>query len=116
MLDIMQDENGVILRNGDFVLDGGIDGVAQQAEIRVGTNRGEWWLDETQGLPWVPGILASRLPASIVSNMINAEAKRTPEVSDAKTTAISDVKGNYKIRFAVYIGSESTEVTSGISE
>ena len=116
MLDIIQDENGVILRNGDFVLDGGIDGVAQQAEIRVGTNRCEWWLDETQGLPWVPGIMASRLPASIVSNMINAEAKRTPEVSDAKTTAINDAKGNYTIRFAVYIGSESTEVTSGISE
>ena len=41
MLDIMQDESGVILRNGDLVLDGGIDGIAQQAEIRVGTNRGE---------------------------------------------------------------------------
>lgn len=53
MLDIMQDESGVILRNGDLVLDGGIDGIAQQAEIRVGTNRGEWWLDETQGLPWL---------------------------------------------------------------
>lgn len=77
MLDIMQDEDGVILRNGDFVLDGGIDGIAQQAEIRVGTNRGEWWLDETQGLPWIPGIMASRLPVSIVSNMINAEARRT---------------------------------------
>ncbi|KAF1367505.1 hypothetical protein [Yokenella regensburgei] len=115
MLDIMQDDKGVILRNGDFVLDGGIDGVAQQAEIRVGTNRGEWWLDETQGLPWVPGIMASRLPASIVSNMINAEARRTAEVSDARTTAISDVKGNYTIRVAIYVGSDSTEVTSGIS-
>lgn len=115
MLDIMQDENGVILRNGDFVLDGGIDGVAQQAEIRVSTNRGEWWLDESQGLPWSTGILASKLPSSIVSNMINAEAKRTPAVTDAKATSVSDAKGNYVIRFAVYIGSDSTEVTSGIS-
>lgn len=115
MLDIMQGADGVILRNGDFVLDGGINGIAQQAEIRVGTNRGEWWLDETQGLPWVPGIMASRIPASIVANMINAEARRTPEVSDARTTTISDVKGNYTIRFAVYVGSDSTEVTSGIS-
>ncbi|BBR58919.1 hypothetical protein [Klebsiella sp. WP4-W18-ESBL-05] len=115
MLDIMQDDDGVILRNGDFVLDGGIDGVAQQAEIRVSTNKGEWWLDETQGLPWTPGILASKLPASIVSNMINAEARRTPAVTDAKTTAVSDAKGNYFIRFAVYMGPVSTEVTSGIS-
>ncbi|EFV1553510.1 hypothetical protein HRM29_003923 [Salmonella enterica] len=115
MLDIMQDEDGVILRNGDFVLDGGIDGIAQQAEIRVGTNRGEWWLDETQGLPWIPGIMASRLPASIASNMINAEARRTQGVSDARTTTINDEKGNYTIRFAIYVGSDSTEVTSGIS-
>lgn len=115
MLDIMQDDDGVILRNGDFVLNGGLDGIAQQAEIRVSTNRGEWWLDETQGLPWIPGIMASRLPASIVSNMINAEARRTIGVTDAKTTTINDTKGNYTIRFAVYMGSESTEVTSGIS-
>ncbi|EIL8222959.1 hypothetical protein LMD74_000537 [Salmonella enterica] len=115
MLDIMQDEDGVILRNGDFVLDGGIDGIAQQAEIRVGTNRGEWWLDETQGLPWISGIMASRLPVSIVSNMINSEARRTQGVSDARTTTINDEKGNYTIRFAIYVGSDSTEVTSGIS-
>ncbi|PVR05829.1 hypothetical protein C4680_08630 [Salmonella enterica subsp. enterica serovar Bareilly] len=115
MLDIMQDEDGVILRNGDFVLDGGIDGIAQQAEIRVGTNRGEWWLDETQGLPWISGIMASRLPVPIVSNMINAEARRTQGVSDARTTTINDEKGNYTIRFAIYVGSDSTEVTSGIS-
>ncbi|ENJ8540572.1 TPA: hypothetical protein ACIJVJ_005179 [Raoultella planticola] len=115
MLDIMQDESGVILRNGDLVLDGGIDGIAQQAEIRVGTNRGEWWLDETQGLPWLPGIMASRLPVSIVSNMINAEARRTPGVTDARTTTINDVKGDYTIRFAVYVGADSTEVTSGIN-
>lgn len=115
MLDIMQDDDGIILRDGDFVLDGGIDGIAQQAEIRVATNRGEWWLDETQGLPWQPGIMASKLPISIVSNMINAEAKRTVGVTDARTTTINDVKGNYTIRFAVYIGPESKEVTSGIS-
>ncbi|HIC8437249.1 TPA: hypothetical protein ACW7QV_003344 [Citrobacter braakii] len=115
MLDIMQDDDGVILRDGDFVLDGGLDGIAQQAEIRVATNRNEWWLDVSQGLPWTSGILASKLPASIVSNMINAEARRTPEVTDAKTTSISDVKGNFVIRFAVYVGSESAEVTSGIS-
>ncbi|BDN97321.1 hypothetical protein KAM621c_24260 [Citrobacter braakii] len=115
MLDIMQDDDGVILRNGDFVLDGGLDGIAQQAEIRVATNRNEWWLDVSQGLPWTSGILASKLPSSIVSNMINAEARRTPGVTDAKTTSISDVKGNFVIRFAVYVGSESAEVTSGIS-
>lgn len=115
MLDIMQDDDGVLLRNGDFVLDGGLDGIAQQAEIRVSTNRGEWWLDETQGLPWLSGILASKLPASIVSNMINAEARRTVGVTDAKTTNINDVKGDYAIRFAIYVGAESTEVTSGIS-
>ena len=43
MLDMMQDDNGVILNGGDLVLDGGIDGIAQQCEIRVGMNKGEWW-------------------------------------------------------------------------
>lgn len=115
MLDVLQDDDGVILINGDLVLDGGVAGIAQQAEIRVATNRREWWLDETQGLPWIPGILASRISSQIVANMINSEAKRTADVSDASTTAINDVKGNYSISFTVYVGSESTEVTSGIS-
>lgn len=121
MNDIMQDENGVILVNGDFVLDGGVDGVAQQAEIRVATNRGEWWLDVTQGLPWLPGetvnsgILASKLPAQIVANMINAEARRTPDVMDAKTTTINAVRGDYSIAFDVFTGDGSTGVTSAIS-
>lgn len=114
MIDIMQDKNGVILVNGDFVLDGGVDGIAQQAEIRVATNRREWWLDETQGLPWLPGIMASKLPSGIVANMINAEAIRTPDVLDAKTTRINDIRGDYTIAFDVFTDGGSTGVISAI--
>lgn len=110
MLDVMQDDDGVIIRDGDLVLDGGIDGIAQQCEIRIGTQQGEWWLDESQGLPWIDGILGRKLPAQIVANMLAAEGMRTEGVTDIKIISAAFVGGNMSIRFAVYKGQEFQEV------
>lgn len=113
MLDVMQDEDGIIMKNGDLVLDGGIDGVAQQCEIRINTNKGEWWLDESQGLPWVPGIMGSKLPVDIVSKMVQCEGLNTAGVSNITITSAVDVGGKQQVNFDVYVGTESKGVSVG---
>lgn len=116
MKDILQDDDGVILMGGDLVLDGDIDGVAQQCEIRLNTNKGEWWLDEGQGLPWVSddgGIMGSKLPADIVAKMVQCEGVRTDDVSDIKITSAVEVGPELEISFDVYVGTESKGVKVG---
>ncbi|MNB60032.1 hypothetical protein D3C76_1121880 [compost metagenome] len=116
MKDILQDDEGVILVGGDLVLDGGVDGVAQQAEIRLNTNKGEWWLDESQGLPWVVeagGIMGSKLPADIVAKMVQCEGMKTDDVSDIKITSAVRVGPETEINFDLYAGTESRGVTVG---
>ncbi|MGK0743591.1 hypothetical protein ACSFCX_03815 [Yokenella regensburgei] len=110
MLDVMQDKGGVILKNGDLILDGGIDGVAQQCEIRVGMNKGEWWLDESMGIPWFFGVMGQKLPASIVGKMIADEGVKTEEVTDLRITRGENVAGRMAILFDVYVGEESKRV------
>lgn len=113
MMDVMQDDNGVILAGGDLVLDGGVDGVAQQCEIRLNTNAGEWWLDEGQGLPWIPGIMGSKLPADIVAQMVQCEGVKTADVSNIQITSAIRVAGELDIRFKVFVGSDSKGVRIG---
>jgi hypothetical protein len=116
MKDILQDDDGVIFKDGDLVLDGGVDGVAQQCEIRLNTNKNEWWLDEGQGLPWVSeagGIMGSKLPADIVAKMVQCEGMKTDAVSDIKITSAVAVGPETEINFDVYVGTESKGVTVG---
>ncbi|EPK3281740.1 TPA: hypothetical protein R4193_002824 [Serratia marcescens] len=111
MLDILQDGNGAIFKDGDLVLDGGITGIAQQCEIRVGMNRGEWWLDESMGLPWVFGIMGEKLEPEIVGKMISSEGVKTEGVTDIKINRIVFTGGKLSIPFDVYVGQQSQGVT-----
>lgn len=110
MKDIMQDDGGVILKNGDLVLDGDIDGVAQQCEIRIATNRSEWWLDETQGLPWFYGIFGQKLDAALVGRMLAAEGDNTDGVTMINVTRAVMVAGRLSVLFDVYVGQEKKEI------
>ncbi|EEA0954278.1 hypothetical protein JGY68_002146 [Salmonella enterica] len=112
MMDIMQDDDGVILNSaGDLVLDGGIDGIAQQCEIRVSTNRQEWWLDVTQGLPWFYGIFGQKLDAALVGRMIAAEGVNTEGVTKITVTRAVMVAGRVSVLFDVYVGQDKQEVS-----
>lgn len=113
MFDVMQDDNGIIMKDGDLVLDGGVDGIAQQCEIRLNTNQGEWWLDESQGLPWIPGIMGSKLPVDVVAKMVQCEGLNTEGVRDISITSAVNVGGKTQIKFDVYADNESREVTVG---
>lgn len=111
MLDLLQDKDGVILnKSGDLVLDGGVDGIAQQCEIRIGTNKGEWWLDETLGIPWFYGVMGQKLPAPIVGKMIAEEGMKTEGVTDVRITRAVMVAGKLAITFDVVAGQESKGV------
>lgn len=45
------DENGdVVIRNGDIVMCGGDDLTAQTCRTTIGTNKGEWFLNEDEGI------------------------------------------------------------------
>lgn len=112
MMDVMQDASGVIIRNGDLVLDGGVDGVAQQCEIRINMNKGEWWLDESMGIPWFFGVMGQKLPADIVGKMIADEGVKTDGVKDVKITRAVNVSGKLAVAFDVYVGQESKGLTT----
>lgn len=111
MLDVIQDDNGVIFSGGDLILDGGIDGIAQQCEIRIGMNKGEWWLDESMGIPWFFGVMGTKLPASIVGKMIADEGIKTEGVTDLRITRAENIAGKAVIAFDVHVENESKGIT-----
>lgn len=111
MFDVMQDDDGVIMRDGDLVLDGDIDGIAQQCEIRIGMNRAEWWLDESIGLPWFFGIMGTKLPASTVAKMVVAEGSKTAGVSGIVTTSTVFVGGKLSVFYNVKVGADTKEAS-----
>lgn len=110
MMDVMQGQGGVLIVDGDLVLDGGVDGVAQQCEIRIGMNKGEWWLDESMGIPWFYGVMGQKIPASIVAQMVTDEGMKTEGVTDLRINRAENVGGKVAIAFDVYVGQEKKGV------
>lgn len=68
----------------EFVLVRGVAAAAQEAEVALRWERGEWFLDASRGVPWFGQILGKGTPLSTVRELLIAELLRSPEVSHVR--------------------------------
>lgn len=54
---LLDDQNDLVIENGDFVLARGIDGVVQSCRIALQMCEGEWFLNLDAGIPYWQQIL-----------------------------------------------------------
>lgn len=64
----------------DFQLVTGIDAVLQEVSVRLRWLRGEWFLDQTQGVPYFGEIFRKGATLSTVRSILRKEIRRVPGV------------------------------------
>lgn len=89
-IDLKLDENHDLAfgPDGDILLVDGAESVAQQIEITLLTFLGEWFLDETFGVPYFENILIKSPSRAQIENIIRAKVKDVPFVTSVPTVDI----------------------------
>jgi hypothetical protein len=92
-------ENGTVRLTNDLR-----EAVAQQLFIRFRFFKGEWFLDATQGTPWLQSILGKKTPLSILSQIFKQLITTCPGVKKLTTFSISRTANrNVSVVFAAQL-------------
>lgn len=65
----------------EFVLVSDLPAVAQEVEVVLRWERGEWFLDVTRGTPWFAEILGKGTPLSTIRSLLVTEILTVPDVT-----------------------------------
>lgn len=100
----------------DFVLVSGLECKAQQIEVALRTELGEWFLDVTRGVPWIAQLLRKGVPLATVREVLIAKILEVGEIVtvrrldlelDAATRALS---GEAEIEAAGEVGTATLTI------
>lgn len=82
MADLMLDEvtGDLTLVDGDLVLTEGPESVAQELRLRLGMFFSEWFLDESEGVPYVQEIFQKGTDRGTVDGILKREILSVPGV------------------------------------
>jgi hypothetical protein len=80
-LDYALDSTGDLEIDGtDLVLVEGPDAVAQEVQVRLRWWRGGWFLDQSQGVPYLQRILRKGVTEAIVREVLREQIQLVPDV------------------------------------
>lgn len=87
--DFLADDLGdLAIVNGDFATVADAAAVPQGIACRVGLFRGEYWLDESEGVPWLDEILGRNRDPLVVRALITDAIATTPDVTEVVGAAL----------------------------
>lgn len=109
---LLDNQNDLVIVNGDFALARGIDAVVQSCRIAIQMVAGEWFLDQDAGIPYWTAILAFKPAVAVRSAQIaiNAELLRVVGVIQVTKldVSFSGVSRALTITWQVKTGSGET--------
>jgi len=78
----LTDAGDLDLTEGRLSLVDGLEAVRQRCLLRLRTYRGEWFMDQRVGMPWVPEVLGSKpVATAAVAQRIRQALLSTPGVT-----------------------------------
>jgi len=98
----------------DATLQTGTAEIDQKIRAVLQTNKGEWFLDTTQGVPYFTDIFIKNASAQVVGSAITAALKRIPEVIEVSEMSV--VIDRSARTSAVSFRARTTDGTSLIQE
>jgi hypothetical protein len=85
MMDFALHEGDLEIKNGDFVLCADdSQAIAQAITIRLKTLAGEWFLDESIGIPYLTQILGKKRRERLLQKLVTDELKTLPGLNTVK--------------------------------
>ena len=69
----------------EFVLVSGLDATAQEVEVVLRWEFGEWFLDVTRGVPWIATIFRKGTPLSTIRSILVTQILTVPTVTHVRS-------------------------------
>lgn len=111
-MDLALDPNGdLAIAGGDLVLVRGADAVAQRIRIRLRLFLGEWFLDESAGLPYFERILGAKLGRQGLVSIVREELRRVRGVASIDSLT-AEIDGR-RARIAFRVTADTGETVEG---
>ena len=110
----LSDSNGLLISNGDFQLTSTLGEMCKQSlAITLNTWKGEWFLDNNLGVPYLQQIIGTARKKDIVDKVLLAQIADNEYVDSIKSYTSSEDRANryYNATFTVVVG-EDTVTTS----
>lgn len=90
MRDLKLDSDGdLAIEGGDLALVGGIESIAQHVQIRLRFFLGEWFLDESRGVPFMQRIFVKAPRPGLVQSVVRKTIEGTPGVRAVTELAVT---------------------------
>ncbi|QGP57352.1 hypothetical protein PsalMR5_04871 (plasmid) [Piscirickettsia salmonis] len=88
------------------------DSLAQHLSIKLNTFQGEWFLDNTAGIPYFQNILGNKVDADVIDSIFKKAILEEKDVSTILefTSSIDNAKRKYSYTARV-LSADNTEVT-----
>ena len=79
----------------------GVEGVAHRVETRLRFHRGEWFLDQTAGVPYLPALLGRNFAPALIANEIAGYASSVEGVDRVVLNEYDFANGRLDISFTI---------------
>jgi len=111
--DVQLDNNGDIPIRTAYIT--GPDLVRQRIKIRLNTWRGEWFLDQRLGLPFLEWKQQKPPDVNVIRALIQREIRTTPGVVGVANLEVSLVQGRIEITGRIAVEDVTLDLSAEIS-
>lgn len=86
-------DHDIIIKDGDFLIIDNAERVAQQIKVRILTFLGEWFLDNTHGIPYLEYILVKQPNPALIKQILSEQISA---VNDVKS--LTSIELDYAVK------------------
>lgn len=99
-------DHDILIKDGDFLLIDNAERVAQQIKVKLLTFLGEWFLDNTWGVPYLEYILVKQPNQELIKQILSEQIS---SVDDVKSLNALELDYQVKVRTLIIKYEVSTE-------
>lgn len=99
-------DHDILIKDGDFLLIDNAERVAQQIKVKLLTFLGEWFLDNTWGVPYLEYILVKQPNQELIKQILSEQIS---SVDDVKSLNALELDYQVKVRTLIINYEVSTE-------
>ena len=97
MIDLKLTSGDITVENGDLALIAGVDEVAQHVELNLSLFKGEWYLNETAGIPYFEYILIKKPYRPLIEQLIRNAIRATKGIKDIISLTLDYTKSTREL-------------------
>ena len=108
---------GLPIKDGNLVVANGQEAISLLVQFHLQFQRGEWFLNQNEGVPYYERVLGQPLPPALVANEIAAQVREVEGVLTIENIAATLMADRISVRVSMDIitefGRENVGVTIG---